>query len=184
MVFIIYAAAAFLLFFLYDINGATKNHALLRSLFAIGMTMLIGSTVGIIALSTAHAYELTPVFAAAAAVMLGLLIYTLFFELPFKGAYVDGRPPLCSSGMYALCRHPGILWLGFMYGALYGALPCALTAAAAILFTTLDVLYALFQDLWTFPKIFAEYGAYRKTTPFLIPNPDSVKRAFNGKQSI
>ena len=42
-----------------------------------------------------------------------LLVYTLFFALPFHDTYIHGTtaPSLCRSGVYALCRHPGVLWL-------------------------------------------------------------------------
>ena len=39
------------------------------------------------------------------------LIYTLFFALPFDETYAkqnNGRY-VCDRGVYALCRHPGIL---------------------------------------------------------------------------
>lgn len=181
MLYIICGAAAYALFLVYDLNGAGKNLAPLKPLFALGLVLLFGATAGVIINSASRAYAATPVFSAAAALMLVLLIYTLFFALPFKDAYVDGRPTLCTTGMYALCRHPGVLWLGLMYAALYGALPCALTGASALLFTTLDIGYALFQDVYTFPRIFPDYGGYRRLAPFLIPNPASIKRTFSGK---
>jgi hypothetical protein len=181
MVFIICGALAFALYLLYDINGAGKNLAVLKPLFTVGTVLLTGTTAAVIWRSKASLYTLTPVFAVLAIGMLVLLTYTLFFALPFKGAYVDGRPPLCTTGMYALCRHPGILWFGLMYAAIYGALPCALTASGALVFTALDIGYALFQDIYTFPRIFSGYENYKQTTPFIIPTPESIKKALSGK---
>lgn len=42
--------------------------------------------------------------------------------------------------------------------------------------TDLDLLYAVFQDVWTFPKTFCDYEEYRREAPFLIPRPSSVVR--------
>lgn len=166
------------MFIVYDINGAGMNLSLIKPFFAAGCVLMLGATAGIIVRSLRYAYALTPIFEIAAVAIAALLIYTLFFALPFRSAYVDGRPALCTTGMYALCRHPGILWLGFAYASLFFALPCALTAAGAALFTALDVAYAVFQDMYTFPRIFKGYGEYRRLAPFLIPNPASVRRAF------
>lgn len=181
MLYIFAGVSAFALFFIYDINGAGKNLPVLKLLFGIGLAILAASTAAILILSRGNAYTATPLFLAAAALFLALTIYSLFFALPFKSTYADGRPPLCTTGMYALCRHPGVLWLSLAYAALYGALPCSLTLWSGLIFSALDILYALFQDVWTFPRIFSGYGEYRRTTPFLIPNPASIRRALSGK---
>jgi protein-S-isoprenylcysteine O-methyltransferase Ste14 len=181
MLYIFIGASAFALFIIYDINGAKKNLPVLKPLFGIGLALLTISTAAVLYLSRGRAYTATPLFLAAAALFLALTIYSLFFALPFKSTYADGRPPLCTTGMYALCRHPGVLWLSLMYAALYGALPCGLTLSSGLIFSALDILYALFQDVWTFPRIFEGYGEYRRTTPFLIPDPASVRRAISGK---
>ena len=52
--------------------------------------------------------------------------------------------------------------------------------SAGMVFSVLNVLYALFQDRVTFPKTFSDYGEYRKRVPFLIPNKESVLRAAAG----
>ena len=45
-----------------------------------------------------------------------LLIYTLFFALPFDKTYQNEseKRMAYTEGVYALCRHPGVLWfIGF-----------------------------------------------------------------------
>ena len=80
---------------------------------------------------------------------------TLFsFALPFEETYVResrGRR-VCRTGMYALCRHPGVLWYAGFYFSLYAALGGAPLLVLAVTGTVLDLLYAVFQDVWTFPK--------------------------------
>jgi len=78
--------------------------------------------------------------------------------------------------MYALCRHPGVLWLflGFLF--LSFASGKALLYLACILWTFLDILHVFTQDVFFFPATIEGYGAYQKTTPFLIPNRKSLRK--------
>ena len=53
-------------------------------------------------------FFISAVFLTAAILFLGLLIYTLFFALPFDETYVkENHERLAyTEGVYALCRHP------------------------------------------------------------------------------
>ena len=108
-----------------------------------------------------------------------LLLYPL---IPARGrsdrqAAEPGKLRLVSSGIYALCRHPGILCFFGLYLCLgLAALPGGLLAHG-LAFSLLDLAYAGFQDRVTFPKTFCDYEAYRKKAPFLIPTGDSIRRA-------
>ncbi len=46
-----------------------------------------------------------------------LLVYTLFFALPFEKTYtrLEENPPVYTEGVYSLCRHPGVVWFFFLY---------------------------------------------------------------------
>ena len=97
-----------------------------------------------------------------------LLCYTLFFALPFEETYVResrGRR-VCRTGMYALCRHPGVLWYAGFYFSLYAALGGTPLLVLAVTGTVLDLLYAVFQDVWTFPKTFCDYEEYRRAVSY------------------
>lgn len=108
-----------------------------------------------------------------------LLIYSLFFAFPADEAYLKfGKKKVCDTGLYALCRHPGVLFLSLFYLFLWLSAGKLGVFAAFAVFTTLDVVYVLIQDFITFPRIFDGYENYRKTTPFLIPGVGSVKRCF------
>lgn len=181
MTFIALGVLAYALMFLYDINGAKANIPALRPLFALGVALLGFASGAIVYASLGHAYAATPIFAVLALVFLALTVYSLFFALPPKSTYIDGRPKLCTTGMYALCRHPGVLWLSLMYASLWAALPCGLTLLGGAVFSALDIFYALFQDMWTFPRMFSDYGKYKKEVPFLLPNPASIRRALSGR---
>jgi protein-S-isoprenylcysteine O-methyltransferase Ste14 len=79
-----------------------------------------------------------------------------------------------TKGVYALCRHPGVLWLLLFY-IFYGCfLGAPYIIKAGCFYSVLNLMYVVFQDFWTFPKTLKGYEEYRQTTPFLIPTPKSI----------
>nr|WP_122013512.1 hypothetical protein [Maliibacterium massiliense] len=171
---------AYLLFFLYDIAGVRRRLPLLQGAFALGCLLLAAALAGLGCEGWRAA--LMPAwqrwtFSALALFFLALLLYTLFFALPFADTYVHqaARSPVCDRGVYALCRHPGVLWQAGLCFSMYLALGTRDMLLAALLFTLLNVLYVLLQDRWTFMRQFDDYGRYRRTTPFLLPTKASLR---------
>lgn len=183
MLFIILGTVAFLLFFLYDINSILKKSRLLNGCFFAGLLLLIAATAGII-LTSREALKLemirTGICGFLTVLFFGLLIYTLFFALPFKDTYLntEAEPKVYREGMYALCRHPGVLWFIGMYISLGQALQLPMLNLAAVIFSSLNILYVIFQDKWTFMRAFPDYKDYKNETPFLIPGLHSMRRCF------
>ena len=182
MVSLTLGIGGFLLYLLYDVNSFTYQLRLLHGAFALG-TLLVGAAT---ALDLLEAWRLGafsgPGDAAlllAAGACLAALVYSLFFALPFQETYrqqEQGRH-VYDGGVYALCRHPGILCFFGLYLCLgLAALPGGLLAHG-LAFSLLDLAYAGFQDRVTFPKTFCDYEAYRKKAPFPIPTGDSIRRA-------
>ncbi len=183
MIYIYTGLAAFLLFFLYDINAARLHSGLLGSSFFIGCILLFGSTAGILSASLAQIIitPFTVVCMIVAFVFFTLLVYTLFVVLPFRNTYLASpdtgeKQKVCSCGVYALSRHPGVLWFTGIYLFLSMAVPTPLVLKASITFCVCNILYVIFQDLWTFPRTFTDYGRYKETVPFLFPTPESIRR--------
>lgn len=181
MLFIIMGSCAFFLFFLYDINSIKLKLRAFHSCFFIGFLLLIIATAGIL-ISTRDRIEVSIVrmviFGLPTLLFLWLLIYTLFFALPFKDTYVDkdSTSNVYQNGVYALCRHPGvIMFIGFylFFGLTFNI---DLLYKAAIIFSSFNIFYVIFQDNWTFIKQFDNYNQYKMNTPFLIPNIKSIKR--------
>jgi len=173
---------AFALYLLYDINSYRWQKALPRVFFAAGTLLLAAATAIDLWQAAAAGALAAPVdrVLLAAAALFGLaLIYCLFFALPFSATYTrqsEGRR-VYDGGVYALCRHPGILCFFGMYLPLAAAaFPCQL-ALNGPLFALLDLAYALFQDRVTFPRTFDDYAAYREKVPFLIPTGNSIRMA-------
>ena len=149
-----------------------------RVLFAAGCGLLCASTLWLVWKSRPMP---SPVPLVPAFVCLVLLVYTVFFAVkPSREALAacpEGMQPLVCRGVYALCRHPGVLWLGGVYGFLALAWPSRQWLLAFFLFTAGDMFYVLYQDRWIFPHTIHRYGEYQKETPFLIPTVSSINKA-------
>lgn len=174
--------AAFLLFFLNDYNDWKLERPALRLCFPCAGLLLAGACV-LGARGAAPLQGAARLAAAAGAAGFGaLLVYTLFFALPAGDAY--GRTgedrPACTSGVYALCRHPGVLWFAGLFLCLSGA--SALPLGFSLLCSALNVALVVFEDGWVFPARLAGYVAYRRTTPFLLPTMRSIRACFAGKK--
>ena len=183
MIFIVLGVVAYLLFFLYDINSILMKNKLLNCCFFAGIFLLAASTAGII-ISSAELVKLpvirTSICGLLAAVFFALLIYTLFFALPFKDTYVgtEAPPKVYRDGIYALCRHPGVLWFIGMYFFMGLTLQSPMFYIASVIFSCLNLIYVIFQDHWTFMKMFPDYEQYKQETPFLLPGIHSIKKCF------
>ena len=80
-----------------------------------------------------------------------------------------------TEGVYSLCRHPGVLWFAGLYLCMWGMTGNAHGGVYFLGMIGWNFLYIIFQDLWTFPRTFSDYCAYREKTPFLIPNWKSIQ---------
>jgi protein-S-isoprenylcysteine O-methyltransferase Ste14 len=117
-----------------------------------------------------------------------LMIFSIFIEIPWRARTVPGSDPtgswptdaaLVTSGTYALCRHPGVLWMIlFLFGAVL-AVGHSGMLVTALLWIGLDVLLVGVQDRFIFPVRFSRYRQYQQTTPFLIPTPSAVRRTLH-----
>ena len=153
---IILGSAGFLLYFIYDINSVRKQNRLLQKFFAAGTILVVLS------------------------LFMELLIYTLFFALPFEQTYCEENRlrAAYTEGVYGLCRHPGVLWFAGAYLCMWGMFGGWKQGIYFLLMIFWNYLYIIFQDLWTFPQTVFNYREYQKNTPFLIPNKESIQACF------
>lgn len=173
--------AAFALFFLSDWNDWRGGKAPLRWCFPAGGALLAADTAYLCLTRRAAASGFPRILAFAGATLFAwLLVYSLFFALPAAASYTEPgqKRPACTTGVYALCRHPGVLWLTGLLACLYPAagFPPSVTA----LVTVLNVALVIFEDRTVFPAVLAGYCEYRRVTPFLIPGGKSVRACFRG----
>lgn len=90
---------AFGMFLLYDLNSFTWKNRILHTFFLIGNVILLASTaacfVTLIRAYGAPVWRIV-IFGALAVSQAALLIYTLFFALPFEKTYarLEENPPV------------------------------------------------------------------------------------------
>lgn len=179
-------ALAFGLMVLSDYGQVLRGRRGAGMLFPLGGALLIAATAALLVRRwrTAPPGLGSLFWFAGSALMLLLLIYTLFFALPAGGssaatAQKDELRPLVDTGVFALCRHPGVLFLGGFYACLWGALGGWALGLAFVLFTLLDAAYAAWQGETVFPRSIRGYAAYRAATPRFIPTPGSLRRCLH-----
>lgn len=176
------AFGGFALYLLYDIDSFVELWKPLKWGFAAGTLLIASATV--VWMYSAFLDKAFCGFWDILLLLFGLLafvalVYCLFFALPFDETYTkpeQGRRTY-TFGVYALCRHPGILCFFAMY-LFWGlaALPTNFLWYGIVL-SVLNLAYAFFQDRVTFPKTFCDYYDYREKVPFLLPTAASFLRA-------
>lgn len=118
-----------------------------------------------------------------------LLVSSLWIELrpPRPPTHANNRATpaaaddatLVTTGTYALCRHPGVLWFGpFLFGL------ALLSGSLTLLWATplwwgLDFAYAWLQDRYLFPRQFPGYVRYQRTTPMFLPTCATLRRCLD-----
>jgi protein-S-isoprenylcysteine O-methyltransferase Ste14 len=164
----------------FDLAALAGNKNLKRS---AGMAALVAFTVAFIwAIKTGPTLAVPRLLSILSwpLIVLGaaLLLYSLFLEIPFTVTYVSHNAPsaIVRTGTYALCRHPGVLWMGlFLIGAALASASRTMLWAA-LLWWAVDFLYAWWQDRWLFPRQFPEYRVYQREAPMFIPTRASMAR--------
>ncbi|WKY43127.1 hypothetical protein Q5O14_10665 [Eubacteriaceae bacterium ES2] len=181
MSLIIIGVIAFFLFSIYDINSIILKNRILKNMFFIGFLLLAFSTVGLVFVACRNEginYFRVFTFGFLSIIMFCLLVYSLFFALPFKATYIEETNSVCQSGVYALCRHPGLLFFSAFYFFLWLTFYTEQLFWAGLIFSLCNLIYVIFQDRWTFIRLFDDYQTYQQNTPFLIPSFNSLKRCF------
>lgn len=188
MIYSIVALIAFILYYIYDVNSITINHPFIARFFIIGSTILLLDNIAIIyhfhqAISFDIFFYL---YLLGTIVFFGLLIYTLFFALPFNETYLesDAQVKVVKTGVYALSRHIGVFWFCLMYLCLSLMFNQRDYTIFALVSCFLNFVYIVIQDKYIFIKTFADYREYQQEVPFLIPNYHSIKKALLKRSSI
>ena len=131
----------FALFFLSDYNDWRLGRKELKFAFPMGMLLLVIGTAMDAHPGTAllHGWLRIAGFVLMA-LFLALEIYSLFFALPAEASYArpGEKRPACTTGVYALCRHPGVLWFAGLFACLW--LAAGLPLQDAAVYTILNVL--------------------------------------------
>lgn len=177
----------FALFIIYDLEQAgyvsKAHHKGVKFFFAVGFFLIFIATFLSVLKQMEHFSfcSLSLLGLIISCLFLFLLIYTLFFALSFEKTYVEqstGRP-VYSEGVYALCRHPGLLWFSGLYISLWLVFGGKQLFCVMLVFILLNSCYVFIQDRYIFPKIFTNYMEYQKSVPFLFPTKKSILDCLN-----
>ncbi len=173
--------SGFLLLYIYEYNLILWKKKFIRLFFSLGFIGLGSSTI----LATLLNWKFVNLNTINVIVGIGfitiffvLLIFTLFFSVPFNESYIEQTTEriVYRKGMYALSRHPGVLWFIGMYAGLSILIPTVEIISLSVLLCALNVVYIIIQDMWSFPILFVDYNEYKRETPFLFPTINSIKK--------
>jgi protein-S-isoprenylcysteine O-methyltransferase Ste14 len=177
MVYIVIGVLGFAAAFAFDWASLKRIPVIKQLVGLLALSLLIYATIMVCHSPTK--LEL-PIFAriigsCLLVIFLFLLVYSLFIELPFRRTYTKQNvgKKLISTGTYALVRHPGVIWLAFVFLALTLLYPSTTLFLAIVIWLLMDLIYVTVQDKYFFPKMFPHYRDYKKQTPFLIPTKQS-----------
>lgn len=154
-----------------------------HGLFALGVLLLLAGLAwaALAGERTAVSPLARVLWLALSALGLALLLYALFLALPPRATYLgDGAPTLQDSGLYALCRHPGALFLPLWLLPLALGLGSGGLLRAALLASFLNLLYVWVQDRLVFPRTIPHYRDYQRRVPALLPTRRSLQAALRG----
>lgn len=178
---------AFLLMMLYDINQIGRQWKAGKYLFVIGCFLLVTVTILLIQRNSTHIVSagwIQWISLLLSLLFLILLIYTLFFALPFNTTYVKQEHlQVYDQGIYALCRHPGVLWFSLCYLFLALAFSSYGMGLAGVIFSFMNFLYAYLQDKLIFPRTLKGYGKYQQNVPFLLPTCSSLRESLRNERN-
>jgi len=182
-IYIAIGCLAFVCFGIFDLNKIRFMHKSTSIWVILGSLIISFSTVKII-IST-YSMQISTLlqwFELLLAILaLFLTVYTIFFAVSFKKTYIETEKgnTVVNTGMYALCRHPGVIWFFFFYLLLGLAFSNKVLLTATLVWTFLDIVYVYAQDRWIFPIMLEGYYTYKKQVPFLIPNFTSLRNCIS-----
>jgi protein-S-isoprenylcysteine O-methyltransferase Ste14 len=186
--YILIGAAGFLIIHAFDVISIKGTKVLKPVIWVVGGGLVTGAAV-LVSLTPeklALGWWATLVGWLLLAVSSGLIIYSLFINLPFRSTYL--RPGvgerLVTTGFYALSRHPGVLWFGLAMVGLVLVSKAVLMVWAALVWLAMDIGLVVVQDIYFFPRMFPDYRRYQQSTPMLIPSPQSVARFMSGLNDV
>lgn len=108
------------------------------------------------------------------------LVYTVIFEVKRKpqDGPTDEPRRVYRLGSYGVVRHPGFWWYLLMCVALGGVYRATNMVVFLSLTVGMNFVLILLEDRYLFPRIFTDYGQYRRQVPFLIPREMPKKRVW------
>ncbi|MFC2072917.1 methyltransferase family protein [Chloroflexota bacterium] len=183
MIYIVIGCLGFLLIHLFDVVSLKRLPGVKPLTWIVGSSLLVYALVMV----SLRSDKMLPLIWTTwlgwvlLTVSLFLLIYSLFINLPFRKTYIATGigDKLIRTGLYALVRHPGVLWFILFLFSLILVSRSSLLLIAAPIFVLLDIVLVIVQDKFFFVRMFAGYESYQRETPMLVPNRQSLNTFVN-----
>lgn len=177
MVYLSIGVLGFVLYYLYDINSVIWQNRFLHYLFTLGTSFQLIASIGLL-VKYFDKFNFNVLWIITGVYNLILLIYSLFFALPFETTYIkeNHERKVYRKGVYSLSRHPGVLFHMGTYFSIALLYQTFMVSLSAIIWITMNIIYIIIQDAWTFPHTFVDYSSYKKETPFLVPSHKSLRK--------
>ena len=102
-----------------------------------------------------------------------LLAYSVLIEIP-RSTNTAGT--LYRGGTYSFSRHPGFIWytvVNILIAVYFWDIGIALVCAG---FIVCNLVLIAIEDSVLFPRMFPDYGEYRKETPFFLSLQNVIHR--------
>ncbi len=158
----------FMFFEVFTLRGVKKHFILIPSfvLFLYGSFMIFVKSRRDFSISL----PLTIFLYIILFISLGLLIYSLFINIPFKKTYIKNgfEQELVKSGLYSISRHPGFLFLSLFLFSLSLIKGSFVSLYYSLVIVSLDFILIYYQDKVVFPKIFKGYNEYKREVNFIL----------------
>ncbi len=180
MTYIVLGLCAFPALALFE-YASLKKIAVLKQVMGVLAFALLGFSLAVVCLDS-RKFALPRYLSWAGWVVVGvfgfMLVYSIFCEIPFAKTYVHSGygDQLITSGTYALCRHPGVVWFALFLLGLLLATRSRLLLLAAPTWLAADVLYVWAEEKFYLEKVFTHYKEYQQETPMLLPTLRSIRR--------
>lgn len=183
---ILCACFAYAIYYGYDVLIVRKvKSKVVPFFFPLGTVFALSGTIlsVLVSIKNYHFVWWHVIFMILAIGMFFLLLESLFFCLP-KSTYKkpEEERMVYDEKMYALCRHPGVLFYLLFHLFLWFIVWDNRSMIIMLLLCILDILYMVLQDLYTFPRTFSNYKEYQKKVPFIVPTGISIRRCLKGYQ--
>jgi len=127
-----------------------------------------------------HQFEISfgffPVLIVLDVVFFILLIYSIVIEVRINQTLKGQKTELVTNGTYSISRHPGVIWLFFVFIISAIILENYLFLIAGGVWTLANSVYVYYQERFVLTKLFKSYSMYQQTTPMLIPTINSIKK--------
>ena len=183
MIYIVIGCLGFLIAHLIDIVSLKRMPAAKPITWFLGIGMLAYALVMICLQSNTLILPAWSTWLgwALLSISFALLLYALFINLPLSNTYIASgvNNELIRTRLYALVRHPGVIWFILVMVALILVSKSSLLLIAAPIFILLDIVLVVCQDKFFFGRMFDSYDSYRGETPMLIPNRRSINVFIN-----